>query len=509
MLNPIKFIQKIFRYIPGYSWLESQIKVKSVLTSFLTLCALGFVPGAWFIGVPILSLYGLYHIKSITRATKSTFFSAIRFQQNFSRASGALIGDIATNRTAALIRGGVALLMLFSIPMPFCFLGLYGLFRYPASQWKTIFQQRLEKLYQFSRGLAEGVHSRTTFYKRLNIALISAPILAALIYYQGGLFVFNLALSLVQYAAIFVGFSAFFKDLGAALKQPIKSFLSYTGLIVGAFWGRFLAHTIFPGRIYGNMGPAVGHVVQTGFMSSIFSSFLMPNSWFVGFETGFAYLLTSRISSFFNGVMNSVFFSYDMQLYGDFYGTIGPTSFQIFLMIALGAFVGYKIQHGFESAGETLYDDAQKLNHAIVHQRGLLSTLKWHAAYVVGSAPLFLVSPIGASFLNLASGNILLAQSLIMAASATMITALYTVGISMQHIYSKLYPENPRSVIRVLPRAPAQANRGVIDSVLDEPKTQSVLQQFSKMGEADAIGTEPLVMDEVSTNPSTTSRSRL
>lgn len=439
-------IRNLCRYIPGFSWFENQISVKSMLRSFLTLCVFGFVPGAWVVGGSILLVYGIFKIKTITRMIGNRLIKGTHFFRNFSRESGILMGEMAMNRMPTVIRAGIGFLMLFTIPMPFCFFGLYGLFRYPTSQWTQIFQQRLEKLYQFSRGVVEGVHSRTTFYRRLNITLVLAPILAAFIYFQGGLFVFNLALSLIQYAAVFVGFSAFFRDLGRVLRQPIKSLLSYTGIIIGGLWGRFLAHTLFPGRIYGNMGPAVGQVVQTGFLSSIFSSFLMPNSWFVGFETGFAYLLTSRISSFFNGIMNSVFFSYDMQLYGDFYGTVGPTSFQIFLLIGLGAYLGYKIEQWLEATGTEMMRDVEHGKNIISHRAGLLSKLRWYTAYVIGSSPLFLISPIGPTVLSLAAGNILLAQSLIMAASAATILSIYATGISVRYVWGKFYPQNNTQV---------------------------------------------------------------
>jgi len=439
MLNSIL---KLCRYIPGFIWFENQISIKSLLRSFLTLCIFGFVPGAWGIGLPILLIYGLVKHKKILTFIHDQFVSNIEFLKNFSHEFGVLIGEMLTNRMPAVLRGGIGFLMLFTIPMPFCFLGLYGLFRYSVEQWRQIFQQRLEKLYQFTSGVVEGVHSRTTFYKRLNIVLILAPILAAFIYYQGGLFVLNLALSLIQYAAISVGFSAFFRDLGRALKQPIKSLLSYTGIIVGGLWGRYLAHSLFPGRIYGNMGPAVGQVVQTGFLSSIFSTFLMPNSWFVGFETGFAYLLTSRFSSFINGIMNSVFFSYDMQLYGDFYGTIGPTAFQILLLIVLGAYLGYKIESWLDSAGAELRDDLEHGKHSITYQLGSTSRFRWYAAYVIGSSPLFLISPIGATVLSFASGNILLAQGGIMVASASMMFGIYATGLSVQYVLGKRYSQN-------------------------------------------------------------------
>lgn len=444
---------KLLRYIPGFRWMEAQVSVGRLSSSFLSLCLLGFVPGCFHLSLVAIGLLAILNKNYILEHILNSGQTINEFRVQFNQTSGKAFGILAVDHSPTVFKYALSFFILFTIPMPFCFLGIYGLLRYPNDEWRRLLNQRWQSIAEFFHGMAKGIHSRTTFYKRLNIVLIGAPILAALIHYQGGFFVFNLVFSLVQYGCIYIGFRAFIRDCVNHLKQPIAFFLDYTGMILGAFWGRYLAHVLISGRVYGNMGPAVGHVIQNGFFANLFSVFLNPNSWFVGFETGFAYLLRSRISSFLHGVMNAVFFSADMRLQGDFWGDLGPSSFQLFLAMAAGAYVGYSIQRWVDNAGTGALHQINQLQHNAANlprqeqQMTNLNQVRWTAAFIVGAAPLFLLSPIGAPFLALSSGNIFLAQLLIMLFTSTTFFSVFAVsGLAVEYLKKRYRPEEAPSV---------------------------------------------------------------
>lgn len=448
-----KKLLQLLRYIPGFRWVEAQVSVGRLSSSLISLCLLGFVPGCFHLSLLAVGLLAVLNKNYILEHILNSGQTINEFRAQFNQTSGKAFGILAVDHSPTVFKYAFSFFILFTIPMPFCFLGIYGLLRYPNDEWRKLLNQRWQSIAEFFHGMAKGIHSRTTFYKRLNIVLIGAPILAALIHYQGGFFVFNLVFSLVQYGCIYIGFRAFIRDCVRHLKQPIAFFLDYTGMILGAFWGRYLAHVLISGRVYGNMGPAVGHVIQNGFFANLFSVFLNPNSWFVGFETGFAYLLRSRISSFLHGVMNAVFFSADMRLQGDFWGDLGPSSFQLFLAMAAGAYVGYSIQRWVDNAGAGALREINQLQHNAANlprqeqQMTKLSQLRWSAAFIVGAAPLFLLSPIGGPILALTAGNIFLAQFLIMLFTSSIFFSVFAVsGLAVEYLKKTYTPLEAPSI---------------------------------------------------------------
>lgn len=385
------------------------------------------MPGAWIVGFPALIIYATVRAYLFRRRDPARFNAAIepyaveirRLRRNLGETTAQSITEYCLNNPIHITKLIAAFFIIFGWNMPFSFFAVYGLFRFTNQEWLEIFQDKINSFYNIVSGILNGINRVLPFSIKL-AAFITGCVLT-------GIFINSIGLSLVlinfvdfplQMCATTVGFTALARDVSYMLRNPIRAFTNNPGKFYGLVWGRWLSFLLFPGRVVGSMGPASGHVDSAGVFTSVFG-WLFPadhtQGWFT-FGSTLTGWLGGKLFSFINSIFTSVFFSYNMRLQGDFYGVLGPTSFQIFACMSIGCFIGYC----FEGLANRIYsvgaydalENAEVVGPRLNRMVNYLYQYRWQIGFVAAITPFVLASPGGAVFIDLAYGSTALGAGL-------------------------------------------------------------------------------------------------
>ncbi|MGE3319285.1 MAG: hypothetical protein AB7I18_08305 [Candidatus Berkiella sp.] len=429
-------------------WLRGQFTSAAVLKMFLTLGILGFIPGAWMIGLPILTIYGLIKRETVAQGIRRFFsFRSATANNLTASTAGEKIADFLITYYAGILRWFATLILFFTMPIGFGLFASYGLLRFTTSEWLEIFQQRCQDIYNFVLSAANRVLRDASTNIKLILGISTTLLLGLSVLTSGIGVLFAYSIALCQLAAVLVGATAAARDLWYAIRNPGITATQHSGKIAGTTWGHWLAFRLFPGQISGSMGPAMGQVQSYGLFSGLTSSFLNPNGWFIFNSGGILGVLFSRFMSFFNSIFTNVFISQSMQIQGDFYGVIGPSTLQLIAMMAVGCLVGYAVEKFVDSLYNEMTEDSKKVADASKRgaravNRSLANALyrtRWALGFILCSTPLIVgKSAAGATLIALAGGSIVGASALTVAGLATAIGLLYGAGYGLKALGSKI-----------------------------------------------------------------------
>lgn len=355
------------RLLALIGWINAQFS--GAVKSFIVLAMFGYFPGAWLIGIPTLTIYITTRLLIIRRRDPARF--AVMFEpylqrlqllrNNFSQYSVQYAVEYISNNPFRVAKIAVAFLIFVSWSMPFSFFAIYGLYSYTNQEWMDGFRRRANNMYDATLGLIVGANQGLSFWVKLAMFSATCVIFGLLAYALGTLpLLIDSAGIMLEFCVTAIGITACLRDVGYALRNPATVLTTHPGKLYGMAWGRWLAIVLFPGKVAGTMGPAVGHVEAAGLLPSVFGT-LFPASqyqgWFV-FGTGLGGLLFTRITAFIHNFVSSLYFRYDMHLQGDFEGRLGPTSFQFFVLLSLGYFLGTVFEYLANECYQTAVADA-------------------------------------------------------------------------------------------------------------------------------------------------------
>lgn len=430
------------------AWFKQQFALSALLKAGITLSILGFIPGAWMVGLPLLTIYGLMKRETVAEGIRR-FFSFRKDSQtaDVPQNLGEKTADFLITYYAGILRWFATFMLFFTMPIGFGIFAAYGLFRFTTNEWLDIFQKRCSDIYQFVISSINRFVRDASFQSKMILGGTVAVLLGASILMSGVGILLAYSISVCQLAAVLVGATAVIRDLKYAVQNPGIVLTQHSGKIAGTFWGRWLAYRIFPGQITGSMGPAVGHVQSYGLFSGIFSSFLAPEGWFIFNSGGIFGVMLSRFMTFFNSIFTNIFVSESIQMQGDFYGIIGPSPLQLIGMMLVGCLVGFAVEKFVDSLYNEVTTDTKKVatasvnNIKVANERMLQSLYRtrWALGFIIGTTPLMLAH--GASqamLLSMAGGSMVGAAAIAVAGLATTLGVIYGIGLGVKGLANKI-----------------------------------------------------------------------
>lgn len=409
----------------------------ALIKTALVLGIFGVIPGAWMVGVPILFTYGLIKKKSVATTLNQLAKDYTNAWNNIANTLGKKIGDSFTNHPASVIKFIAGFMLLTSGLNIWNLIGVYGIYRFTNDEWTATFRNRMKGLTNFIKGFFQGFGSQI-FYKRLLVAGAIAAFVGLGIYSFGLLSVSMLGLgfAVIQAVTISVGVTAVLNDLVYACTNPVKAGTDNAGKIVGAWWGRNLAHRIFTGRIEGSLGPAQGYM-QTG--ESLL--FFIPDNKFIFNNTGIG-LMFDRIRNLINGFLSTFLLTSQVETVGSFHGLVGPGPGTVFMFIALGCLVGYGVEKFVDSLYKSVIDDSKKGKDSLIasaRANNLSYNLKVYGAFITVATPVILLSPASATLVGMA-GGLGSAVALTAGAMAATFAGIHTVTYCAKRTANWLFP---------------------------------------------------------------------
>lgn len=449
MTDPIEkpAIEKAAR-VGSNAWFKQQFGFTALLKAGITLSILGFVPGAWMIGLPLLTIYGLIKRETVAEGIRRFF----RFRKDIETTDapknlGEKTADFLITYYAGILRWFATFMLFFTMPIGFGIFAAYGLFRFTTNEWLDIFQQRCTDIYHFALGSINRFIRDASFQSKMILGGTVALLLGISILMSGVGILLAYSITVCQLAAVLVGVTAAIRDLKYAIQNPGLALTQHSGKIAGTFWGRWLAYRIFPGQITGTMGPAVGHVQSYGLFSGIFSSFLAPEGWFIFNSGGILGVLFSRFMTFFNSIFTNIFVSESIQMQGDFYGIIGPSPLQLIGMMLVGCLVGFAVEKFVDSLYNEVTTDTKKVAKASVQgvkaanerMRESVYRTRWAIGFIIGTTPLILAhAESQALLLSIAGGSMVGAGAIAVAGLATTLGVIYGIGYGVKSLANKI-----------------------------------------------------------------------
>lgn len=438
----------ILSVMRGSEWFKHQFGATALVKMFITLGILGFIPGAWMIGLPILTIYGLIKREAVAQGIRRFFsFRSLNSNNVNAASAGEKIADFLITYYAGILRWFATLILFFTMPIGFGLFAAYGLLRFTTSEWLEIFQQRCQDIYNFVvSGVNRGLRD-TSQNSKLILGALASLLLGMSIFTSGVGVLFAYSILICQFGAVLVGATAAARDIWYAISNPGISITQNAGKIAGTTWGHWIAYRLFPGQISGSMGPAVGQVQSYGLFSGLASSFLAPDGWFVFNSGGILGVMLSRFTAFFNTVFTNIFVTQTMQISGDFYGIVGPSTLQLIAMMAVGCLVGYAVEKFVDSLYSEMKEDGKKVAEASKRgakaaNQSLMNALyrsRYALGFILGTTPLIVgKSAAGASLIALAGGSMMGASAITVMGLATAIGALYAAGYGLKALAAKI-----------------------------------------------------------------------
>lgn len=425
----------------------------ALIKALLVVGIFGFIPGAWMIEIPLILGYGAIkayvHRESIKRYIRRNFQRTVRTvfprrneeedEPTWREWVGIALGNIVKKTWFKIAKGLIAFILLFTLPIPWSIFALYGLYRHSDRHLKRLLMQNLSGFYDFTVGLFKGTTRKLSFNQTLRNVIICSLLLAGGIYYSGNLFVVDLALTIMQSMIVWIGLNTALRDFGRAFKRPINMLCNNIGKILGGYFGRYFAYSFMTGKVTGSLGPAVGQVQSTGFFSELLTPLFSPAGLRFSNMSLFGRLLSSDFAHFVNGIFTSAFFTHSMQLTGDFYGVIGPTHFQIFLLMGIGCLMGYGIEKTINAFFSGVLKDcknakqaSQPLTHKILN---ITYQARWHIGFITAATPFALMTTSAAPIVAFAGGSLIAATLGCLVTVFATLSLLYLVG----HVVHQLY----------------------------------------------------------------------
>lgn len=353
-LRRAKHIRNALNQIPVLGWFLQQVSIKTLIKCVLIFGFFGYIP--YVFSAIVFSFTFIALIKRDAIAN----WLVIKEQRLVNRLEthglGALIGNYINRYPKRVLKSCLYFVIFFFTPFPYNLLALYGFNRMNFQDWERKAKRVAGVTFEFLKGFIHGVFYETNilhkyiFFLTISIGTALFSMYASMPLFLGGV------LFLLQSFAGIIGGWALVLDVCEWSKKPIESCLRFTGLFVGAHFGNWLTYKVFRGKLSGTLGPARGVVQSSSIISSISNALFgySPVSSLFRYNTSLAraFLLNP-----IQWIYNSIFFTYDMRMVGNFYGKIGPTNFQVMFFMLVFAGIGQYLDKLLDYIPKQIYRD--------------------------------------------------------------------------------------------------------------------------------------------------------
>ncbi len=336
------------------TWIMAELKASRIIHAGLVMAVMGWIPGVN--RVFLMLFLGFY------AAIKRNAFFAYLHQKSESIASfniGTWIGNKFNTSPLSVLKFVLSTYILLMSSMPWSMFMIYALYRPREEVLAAIFNQ-----FKAVASPALELFNQLSNVQKLLLTLvavfITAGMLNSLWMSMTPLGVFDLAMTLVMLALTAAGFRLILTDLAEAISHPLRLVTNKMGILLGAIAGNQLAHAFFFGKISGSLGQTFGSVQSGGLFPSLYNMFFSNNPYGNSkliFNDTVSGALFNWASTGFGGFLGSIFFSHNLSTYGTIHGVLGPTSYQLFVFMAMGAAVGYFIDKAVDRVSKSVYSD--------------------------------------------------------------------------------------------------------------------------------------------------------
>ena len=440
------------------SWIRQELKDARFVHAALVMAVMGWAPSLWTYLLPVLVIYGVVKRKELRAYFRDLFGSEVKAATaepqeikklaKLSFFMGKLSRWIAKRIESAPLdaaKFSLALYIVAIASMPWSFLMLYALYSSKQETLSAAHKQFMTISSLVKKFLTPLSNTKKTFFVLVAAALISAAL--SPVFANSGLFgIFDAVMTIGMLALTTVGFRLVLTHLRQSFSRPFVTLTTKMGAFLGMIAGNRWAHWWFSGSLTTPATTMVHHgtVRSSGFFSSIYGMFFSTNPY----GTSQTYISTvgssifSRLSTGLGSVAGSLFFDQTIAITytQSVVGTLGPSAYQLFVFMAIGAMVGYFIDKTIDRVSHDFYNDAniawenkpESLSHSnkIDKFKSLVRFTNDYRYPVISSLVvtglLGLATPIGSSVLLLAlTESALLAPALLTAKTYRSIKAHY------------------------------------------------------------------------------------
>jgi hypothetical protein len=361
-------------------WIKDEFKEARFIHAALVMAAMGWMPSLWSYMLPVMVIYGAVKYKAVgayfSQLLKSIgdFFDGSKEEHEEAQRTrnanksflslhiGRWIGNKFNSSPLNVAKFFFSFYILVMSTMPWSMFMIYALYRPKTEVLEAIYKQ-FQSMTNVVLGFFKGLSNVQKVIATLIAVSITSGILSSLFATSGLLGVFDVAMTVAMLGLTVAGFRLAMTDFARAISRPLTLITNKIGILLGMIGGNRLAHTFFFGKISGSLGPTYGSVQSGGLFQSLYKMAFSTNPYgssqfFFSNTVGGA--VFNRLSTGAGGLLGSIFFSYDLSTYGTLNGVLGPTSYQLFVFMALGAAVGYFIDKAVDRVSKSFYADAQK-----------------------------------------------------------------------------------------------------------------------------------------------------
>ncbi|HRE30331.1 MAG TPA: hypothetical protein PLD88_00015 [Candidatus Berkiella sp.] len=378
------------------AWLRQQLGLTALIKATITLGILGFIPGAWIVGLPVLCVYGLIKREKVTQNIRRffSFRAELEQQNNAEQSLGERTADFIITYYAGILRWFATAIMFFTMPIGFGLIAGYGLLRFTTNEWLELFERRARDIYDFVIRGANRFLEDTSIRAKFILGSTVALLLGTSILLSGFGILLTYSIAVCQVAAVLVGCSALIRDLDYAMHNPGRALTANAGKMAGTFWG----YSIASQRV-----------------------------------------LFSRLAFFTN-----IFLPQSMQIQGYFYGIATPLP--MISMMLLGCLAGYAVEKFVDSlcnevaVDSVIVTDASARNAVMTNNRFLDAVYRsrWGLAFITGATPVIVSANVTSSILlELAGGSLVGATALTVAGLALGMVAMYGLGMGVRSLWMR------------------------------------------------------------------------
>lgn len=366
---------------PYVIWAKNEIKEAKVIQALLVMTVMGWLPFAWTYLLPIMTVYAVVKRKELLGYLNYTLQSVIDFfegsqeeqlearengdyrKSHLSFHIGQWIGKKLYGSPLTVFKHFLSFYILIMSTMPWSMFMIYALYRPQAEVLEAIYKQfkvATDVFWGFYKGLSNVQKVLMTL---LSVSITSG-LLRSLFVSSGLLGIFDVGMTIGMLGLTVAGFRLVMTDFARAISHPLKLITHKMGIFLGIIGGNRVAHARYYGKLAGSLGPTYGSVESGGFFQSVYKMFFSTNPYGHNqfyMTNSFGANIFNRMSTGAGGLLGSIFFSYDVSTYGTFNGILGPTSYQVFVFMALGAGVGYFIDKAVDRISTVFYNDVNKV----------------------------------------------------------------------------------------------------------------------------------------------------
>lgn len=371
--NIIKKVSDNLNSWPIFIKIKNEINESKFVQPLLVMAVMGWIPGAWSYLIPVLAVYGVIKrkelvgfIDSISKSFNNFFngseeeqLEAHKNRNNrsfFSRHMGEWLGGKISSSPLNAVKVSLSFYIFIMSAMPWSLFMIYALFRPKTEILEAIYKQ-FQSVTSGLQGFFQNLSNVQKVFFTLVGVSISSAVIGSIFVNSGLIGIVDASMTITMLGLTVAGFRFAMTDLAQTLSHPLKLLTHRMGIFLGIIGGNRLAHNLFFAKISGSLGPTYGTIESSGFFSSLYRMFFSTDSYSKD-SFYFANSLYNRIATGTGSLLGNLFFSHTASTYGTFYGTLGPSSYQLLFFMIVGGAVGYFIDKVVDKVSTKFLVDA-------------------------------------------------------------------------------------------------------------------------------------------------------